>query len=188
MAKNEDEPVMSMTPELFASVVSDAVKAALGSVVPATPVTAEMIATAVKAAHEGQAQLHADAMKKALKPENDPAPMISAFNPAGDRDHPRPTLKCEFTLFDGIPIDGTTDTVEELTLMNRLVAGDYWVTKSDGAMMLFKVREIRNDLGALRRIDLSFPYRDDADRAGVMPMVVWLRDVVRQIETRAKVA
>jgi hypothetical protein len=186
MPKNEDpEPVMTMTPELFASVVSDAVKAALGAVAPTTPVTAEMIATAVRAANEGQAELHAGAMKRALKPENDPAPMMSVFNPEGDRDHPRPKLKCEFTLFDGIPIDGTTDTVEELTLMNQLVAGDYWVEKADGSLMLFKVREIHNDLGQLRRIDLSFPCRDEVDRAGLMPMVVWLRSIVRQMAVRA---
>jgi hypothetical protein len=156
----------------------------------AEPITLSMdqlsaiVAMAVKTAMEGSAEANAFAMKKALKPENDPAPMISAFNPAGDRDHPRPKLKCEFTLFDGIPIDGTTDTVEELELMNKMVAGDYFVSKSDGTLVPFKVREIRNDLGQLRRIDLSFPYRDESDRAGVLPMAMWLRDVVRQIERR----
>jgi hypothetical protein len=74
--------------------------------------------------------------------------------------------------------------VEELELMNKMVAGDYFVSKSDGTMVPFKVREIRNDLGQLRRIDLSFPYRDESDRAGVLPMAMWLRDVVRQIERR----
>ncbi len=163
-----------------------AVTAAMPIPASAAPVSVEQIAAGVKEAMAGSAEANAKAMKAALKPENDPAPMVSVFNPAGDRDHPRPKLKCEFTLFDGIPIDGTTDTVEEINLYNQMVAGDYWVEKSDGSLMLFQVREIRNDLGHLRRINLSFPYRDDADRAGVMPMVLWLRNVVRQIEARAK--
>ncbi len=156
-----------------------------------TALTPELIAliaatvgAAVKETQASAAEVNADALKRALKPENAFHPQISIFNPQGDRDHPRPTLKAQFTLFDGIPIDGTTDTVEELTLLNRLEAGEYLVPKSDGTQMPFKVREIRNDLGELRRVDIQFPYRDDADRAGVLPMVVWLRDVVAQIAAR----
>lgn len=143
-----------------------------------------VVATAVKTASEGSADVHADAMKRALRPENAFSPMKSAFNPAGDVASPRPALKAAFTLFDGIPIDGTTDTVEELTLYNLMEQGDYLVDKSDGTKMPFKVREIRNDLGQLQRIDLSFPYRDEADRAGVLPMKVWLRDVANQIAAK----
>lgn len=97
------------------------------------------VAAGVKTATEGSADVHADAMKRALKPENAFSPMKSAFNPAGDLDHPRPTLKCIFTLFDGIPIDGTTDTVEELSLMNQLEHGEYFVMKSDGSRMPFQI-------------------------------------------------
>lgn len=146
------------------------------------------VAVAVKQATEGSADVHAEAMKRALKPENPQSPMKSAFNPAGDLDSPRPALKAQFTLFDGIPLDGTTDTVEELELYNQLEQGEYLVDKSDGTRMPFKVRELRNDLGELRRIDISFPYRDEADRAGVLPMKVWLRDVVQQIAQRKTVA
>lgn len=143
-----------------------------------------IVATAVKTASEGSADVHAEAMKRALKPENAMSPMKSIFNPAGDQASPRPALKALFTFFDGIPVDGTTDTVEELTLYNQLEQGEYLVDKSDGTKMPFKVREVRNDLGQLRRVDMSFPYRDEADRAGVLPMVVWLRDVVAQIAAR----
>lgn len=139
------------------------------------------VAAGVKTATEGSADVHAEAMKRALKPENAFHPQISVYNPAGDRDHARPALKAQFTLFDGIPIDGTTDTVEELTLYNQLEHGEYFVDRSDGTRMPFKVREIRNDMHQLQRIDIQFPYRDEADRAGVLPMVVWLRDVVAQI-------
>lgn len=142
------------------------------------------VSAGVKTATEGSADVHAEAMKRALKPENAFAPMQSVFNPAGDRDHPRPALKAQFTLFDGIPLDGTTDSVEELLLLNQLEHGEYFVDKSDGTRMPFKVREIRNDMGQLQRIDIQFPYRDEADRAGVLPMTVWLRDVVSQIAAR----
>jgi len=140
------------------------------------------VTAGVSAAVKAQADPLADAMKRALKPENAFSPLVSVFNPAGDRDHPRPALRVPFTLFDGIPIDGTTETVEELTLFNQLEAGDYLVTKSDGSRVRFTVREIRNDLGVLQRINIAFPYRDEADRQGVMPMVMWLREVVQQIQ------
>lgn len=177
--------VPGMSAEVLAMAVSVAVKAAMESMAPLNlDQLAAAVTAGISASQAGNAEANAQAMKRALKPENDPAPMVSVYNPLGDRDHPRPRLKCEFTLFDGIPVDGTTDTVEEIELMNQLVAGDYWVTKSDNTPMKFSVREVRNDLGQLRRINLHFPYRDAADAAGVLPMVVWLREIVRQIETR----
>lgn len=140
------------------------------------------VAAGVKTANEGNADVHAEAMKRALKPENAFATGISVYNVAGG--HDKPALKAQFTLFDGIPYDGTTDTVEEITLLNQLEHGEYFVDKSDGTRMPFKVREIRNDMGQLQRVDIQFPYRDEADRAGVLPMTVWLRDVVGQIAAR----
>jgi len=140
----------------------------------------KIVAAGVKAATEAQADPLAQAMKSALKPENAFYPAVSVFNPLGDRDHARPPLRCLFTLFDGIPIDGTTETREEIDLFNQLQPGDYSVTRSDGSRMPFLVREHRNDLGVLQRVNISFPYRDEADRQGLMPMVFWLREVVAQ--------
>jgi len=185
--------VPGVTAEVLAMTIAVAVKAAMEAMAPVnSSQSVDQISAAVSAAiaatQAGNAEANAQAMKRALKPENDPAPLISVYNPAGDRDSPRPRLKCAFTVFDGIPIDGTTDTVEELELMNALEAGDYWVMKSDNMPMKFQVREMRNELGVLQRINLAFPYRDAADAAGVMPMVVWLREVVRQIEAHRQVA
>lgn len=151
-------------------------------------VVAAAVAVAVKQATEGSADIHAEAMKRALKPENASSPMKSVYNPAGEFESPKPALKAQVTLFDGIPIDGSTDTVEELNLYNQLEHGEYFVDRSDGTRMPFKVREIRNDMHQLQRIDISFPYRDEADRAGVLPMKVWLRDVVAQIAERKATA
>jgi hypothetical protein len=125
-----------------------------------------------------------EAHRRAMKPENAFPPLISAFNPAGDRDHPRPRLKCEFTIFDAIPIDGTTETVEELELYNQLEPGEYFVKRTDESKMKFIVTAHKNTFGDVRRIDVSFPYKDESDRAGVMPMRIWLRDVVEQIAQR----
>lgn len=162
-------PVATLSPDLIALV-------------------AATVAAAVKETTLSAAEINADAMKRALKPENAAPPMVSIYNPAGDRDHPRPKLKAKVTLFDGIPIDGDTDSVEEITLYNQLEAGDYFVQKADGTRMPFTVREHRNDMRELQRINISFPYRDEADRAGVMPMVGWLRDVVSQIEAKKVIA
>jgi len=142
------------------------------------------VTAAVTAASKAQADPLADAMKRALKPENAFSPQFSVFNPAGERDHPRPQLRCPYTLFDGIPIDGTTETVEELTLMNGLEAGEYFVTKSDNSLIPFRVTEHRNDLGVLKRVDISFPYRDESDRQGLMPMAFWLKEVHAQMAAR----
>src|SRR5262252_5112713 len=142
------------------------------------------VGAAVSSAAKAQADPLADAMKRALKPENAFSPQFSVFNPAGERDHPRPQLRCPYTLFDGIPIDGTTETVEELTLMNGLEAGEYFVTKSDNTQIPFRVTEHRNDLGVLKRVDISFPYRDESDRQGLMPMAFWLKEVHAQMAAR----
>src|SRR5262252_11161611 len=114
-------PELSYTRELISELIAKTMREMKQQPVSQTEL-ALAVAAGVKAAMEGSAEANAKAMKAALRPENDPAPMISAFNPKGDRDNPRPKLKCEFSLFEGIPIDGVTDTVEEIELMNQLVA------------------------------------------------------------------
>lgn len=56
--------------------------------------------------------------RKAMKPENDRHPGISAFNPEGDRDHPKPGLVRK-TYFNGIPEDHDALTPLEIDLYNR---------------------------------------------------------------------
>jgi hypothetical protein len=87
--------------------------------------------TAMLAAQTTAAQAQADAMKTAMRPENTDPPLMSWFNPAGDRDHPRPALQCPFTL-NGAEMAPAQLMVEEIELLNQLTPGHYRVQKTDG--------------------------------------------------------
>jgi hypothetical protein len=63
---------------------------------------------------EGNAQ----STRKALRPEVERAPDISAFNPKGERDHPRPKL-IHKVLFAGMELDAEELTLGEIELLNR---------------------------------------------------------------------
>ena len=118
----------------------------------------------------------ASGMRKALKPENPRAPMISAFNPQGDRDHPRPTLKCKMFL-RAYPIDGTTETVEELTLLNMLTPGIYWITRQDGMKVKMPVVADENSAGEVERMLILLPMEED-HKQGYPPFSVLLREAL----------
>jgi hypothetical protein len=81
------------------------------------------------------ATIHAQAMKKALRPENEIAPGVSVYNPRGERDFPRPKptqiyMLARYPICEPGNYDTTTWT--EIELLNSLKAGAYRVTKSDG--------------------------------------------------------
>ncbi len=84
---------------------------------------------------EVAATINAQAMKKALRPENEIAPAISAFNPKGETKYPRPKptqiyMMARYPICDPGNYDTTTWT--EIELLNQLRGGAYRVTKSDG--------------------------------------------------------
>jgi hypothetical protein len=63
---------------------------------------------------EGNAQ----ATRKALRPENERHPDVSAFNPKGERDNPRPKLVHK-VLFCGMELDEEELTLGEIELFNK---------------------------------------------------------------------
>lgn len=79
---------------------------------PAQPqgLTAEQLAAIL----EGNAQ----STRKALRPENERHPDISAFNPKGERDHPRPKLKRK-VFYSGMELHEDELTVAEIELLNQ---------------------------------------------------------------------
>ncbi len=84
---------------------------------------------------EVAATINAQAMKKALRPENEIAPAISVFNPRGETKYPRPKptqiyMMARYPICDPGNYDTTTWT--EIELLNSLRGGAYRVTKSDG--------------------------------------------------------
>lgn len=111
------------------------------------------------------ATIHARAMKKALRPENETHPAVSVYNPLGERDHPRekPThiyLIGPYPICDPGNYDTTTAT--EIALLNQVQPGLYPVTKSDGSEITITVKAER-DAG-------NKPYRTTlfADGKGIM--------------------
>lgn len=92
-----------------------------------------MIAEAMngfRAASLQGAQTIADMQRRTTRPENSFHPMISSFNPRGDKDFPRPKLKCE--MFLPWPAEsGESMTREEIELLNLLVPGTYTILRVD---------------------------------------------------------
>lgn len=131
---------------------------------------------------EVAATLHALAMKKALRPENEQSPMISVFNPKGERDFPRPKPKCEFKL-GPFPIcdpgDYSSSTWTEIELLNQLVPGVFPVTKSDGSTVKLVVKPEYDTSGTkLTQMVLLMPIADDEQKNNYPPLLQILSEVV----------
>lgn len=99
---------------------------------------------------EVAATVNAQAMKKALHPENEIAPGISVYNPLGEHKHPRekPThiyMIGPYPICDPGNYDTTTAT--EIALLNRVKAGAYTVTKADGTILQMLVKTETNGAG-----------------------------------------
>lgn len=90
------------------------------------------------------------------KPENVAPPLISHYNPLGDRDHPRPELKCTMTQV-GYVLKTDTLSLQEIELLNQLKPGDYLVTKSDGSRIPFKVGAKYDSNLKLDQLDIWYP-------------------------------
>ncbi len=109
-------------------------------------------------------------------PENKQPPLISVFNPLGDRDHPRPELRCK-TLWCGTEVKGDVETVEELTLLNQLVPGDFRVTKGNGEQIAFKVEARKDSAGKLEQVSVSFPCKGE-HKTDHMSMAAYCRQAL----------
>jgi len=133
---------------------------------------------------EAQAQIHALAMRKQLRPENETHPDMSVYNPRGERDHPRPQLVCEMFL-GPYPLERQTLTVKECELLNQLEPGLYDITKADGSVVPFHViPRMRVDGRTIERITIAFPCADDDQKQNFPSFASMLREVVDQIEVR----
>lgn len=133
---------------------------------------------------ENAATINAQAMKKALRPENEIAPGVSIFNPAGELKSPRlkPTqiyMLAKYPICD--PGNYETTTVTELALLEQLKGGVYKVTKSDGTDVQLMVRQ---ELDAAQK-----PYKttlfadgkglkDDEDKNNWPPLIQILTEIV----------
>lgn len=130
---------------------------------------------------EVAATIHARAMKKALRPENEVAPDVSVYNPLGERDHPR--KKPTHIFMQGpypicAPSDYFTSTATEIALCNALVPGDYMVTKADGMDVKVTIKtEFESNGTKPYRTTIIMPMADDDQKANWVPLVQLLNQI-----------
>jgi hypothetical protein len=96
--------------------------------------------------------------QKAMKPENDAHPQISAFTkPEGYRANPHEPLACD-TFYRGFPIHKAyeTHTWREIELLNQVQPGSYQVIWKDKAPRPVEVTGERNASGALTKKLINF--------------------------------
>lgn len=96
----------------------------------------------------------------------------SAFNPDGEKTHPRPKLKCHMYYGSaplGSPKETTTLTHPEIAALNALTPGHYRVKKNDGS---YSVVEVRGQMNANRNLDrlwILLPDGEDVSQKNSYP-------------------
>lgn len=130
---------------------------------PTVALTFEQLKELVQAGRmsgEEIAQIAGAAASKAKRPENDPPPYKSVYStPAGERDAPKPMLKCRM-YFGSSPIERQTCTPAELEALNRVTPGIYRIAKMDGSHMNVEVRGQLNSNHQLDRLWILLPEGD----------------------------
>jgi hypothetical protein len=119
------------------------------------------------------------ATQKAMKPENQVHPGISALSyPEGDRDRPRPSLPYEF-FWNGYPVHKFPETQHwrELELMAQVTPGEYTIMRKDFTPMAVTVDAERDANGAITKLRVDFPISRE-ERGLVPPQIVLLYQLV----------
>lgn len=122
----------------------------------------------------------AQAFAATQKRENVVAPLVSVYNPRGERDHPKPALAAKHMMLNGIELDTDTLMWEEIEALNTLRAGAYRVTKSNGSKAPFTVEDTRGFDGVtLERRAIQFPSKDE-HRYDHRSLLEYCLDVLKQ--------
>lgn len=110
---------------------------------------------------------NSEGMRRVLKPENARHPDISAFNPEGERDHPRPPLKRK-TFWIGVPLQQDELTKDEIALFNQI---DHPMEARNG---MWKA-ELRNSGTELH---ITFPNATIDERMDLPSMKVLMTELI----------
>jgi len=142
-----------------------------------------VLAGAIERMTEGQlqgAQIVADATKKAQRPSNDFYPAISVFNLRGDKDFPKPPLKCE--MFIPWPAEHESLTREEVELLNLLIPGEYRIKRNDNTVVKVTCRVITKlDSDEPNRLMINHDTAFNNDYHRMMPPLEnYLRQMLKQ--------
>ena len=110
---------------------------------------------------------NSEGVRRALKPENARHPDVSAFNPMGERDHPRPKLRRK-TFWIGIPLLQDELTAEEIDLFNQI---DHPMEARNGTWRA----ELKN---GGEELHINFPNATIDDRMDLPSMKLLMRELI----------
>lgn len=117
----------------------------------------------------------ADVHRRGTSQENKWFPGISVFNLRGDKDYPRPTLKC--AMFLPWPAEPESLTREELELLNLLEPGEYDVTLVDARKVRLSVtaeKHLNSDV--VSKLTIAHPTAFNNEYHMLMPYN-WIRQM-----------
>lgn len=131
----------------------------------------------VASGQQASANATADAIRKSQDPSNMFAPNVSVFNPRGERDHPRPQLKCKMFLPWEAEVESLTR--EEIELLNLLESGEYYIRRNDESRILITIGVSTNpNSGKADRLLMNSETGFNNDYHWLIPP---LRSMLRQI-------
>lgn len=117
-----------------------------------------------------------DMAAKMQQPDNRTGPNISAFNPQGESQHPRPKLRCEMFL----PWEAEADSLtwEEIELLNLLREGEYAIRRNDGVKVKVTIKVKMNLNGTPDVLLMNSEAGFNDENAWMMPP---LTNILRQV-------
>ncbi len=121
----------------------------------------------------------AEAMQKAMKPENQDHPAVSCFSyPEGDKAKPKPALPFAF-FYNNYPFHLFPETqhYRELELAALVQPGEYTVMRKDFTAMNVTVKGERDGDNKLTKVMVEFPVSRE-DKWKVPPIIVVLYQLV----------
>ena len=118
--------------------------------------------------------------RRAFRPSNMVNPGVSVFNRRGDRDFPKPPLKC-MVMMPWLA-EHEALTREEVELLNLLEAGEYTIKRTDRSKIVISVQMRYNVDGKTPSAMLiSHETAFNNDNFRMMPAIAdWLRDALKQ--------
>ncbi len=175
--ENTDTPALALSQEQFAALLAS---------VRDTAATGQM--DRLEQILLKTAEVSAQTMKRALKPENDHHPGVSVFSyPEGDVAKPRPALAHE-VYWNGFPVHQFPETWHwlELELLARIAPGEYFVSKAndEGAHAVSATGEYDAD-GKLTKLTILCQCSRDEQRTAP-PGAVWLYQMLHKHTPRAQ--
>jgi hypothetical protein len=169
MAKQENEPTMTEVLARMAAIMEEQAKVSKNA-----DARAEEDVVSAKDARKMGRSLGASGVY-----ENRMPPEISAYNPKGDRDNPRPELRCKM-IWVGFNLTKEALSLEEIELINQVKPGVYRVNKADGSNIELEVSGRNDTAGRPELLTFHFPCKAGSDRHNHMPMTAYLKEVLAQ--------